>query len=462
METQVREAGPFERLVTLHLGEADLERAKDRAARKLSRELKIKGFRPGKAPRRIVEATVGPDTLRREAIEEALPGALGSFLRQAELFPATAPQVEELRDIDDGVEVDVKVTLWPRLEAPPDYRDRRVTLSVGEVTEQEVDRQVDRLREQYAELETVSRLAQEGDYVSIDLAASHHGDPVEEASAHDFLYELGSNSFIPRLDEELVGHGRGEITRFNTVLPQAFGDAGGREVTLQVLVKDVKRKKLPDLSDEWVSEVSEFEAVEELRERLRENLAELKRSALRSEFRAKVLEELLHEVDLRLPETLVGMEMERVLQRFVRELEARDIPLEQFLEATGQSQEAFLDGLREEAERNLKTNALLEAVVESEGLEVTGEELDEVTAALAKGAGRDVGEYRRALRKGNQEQALASDILRQKAFEVVVEAAVPIDVQGNPIDLRAVTEAAETEEGGPDEEPARPAEVSEQ
>jgi trigger factor len=442
LDTTIKQAGPFEKLVTLHLAEEDLERAKDQAARRLSKRLKIKGFRPGKAPRRVVEATVGAEALRSEAIEEALPGALTSFLREAELVPATSPRVEGMRDTAGGVEVDVKVTLFPRLESLPPYRDRKIRVGSPEVTEADVAAQIERLRDQFAELEATSRPAQEGDFVSVDLAASRHGEPVEEASAADLLYEVGSRSLIPGLDEQLLDRKAGDIVRFNATLPAAYGDLAGTEVTLQVLVKDVRRKTLPAVTDEWVSEVSEFESVAELRERLAENLAEIKRAALRAEFRARVLDELLEEVDLVLPEALVGLEMERVLHRVLHDLEGRGVTVDDYLAATGETQEHFVERLRREAERNLITTALLESVVEAEGLEVTSEDVDQVITALAEAAERDPEEYRRALRKGKQEDALGSDILRQRAFEALVAGAVPVDEQGDPVDLEPRTEPA--------------------
>lgn len=445
MQTTVSEAGPFQRTVTLHIAESDLDRAAERAARKLSKDLKIKGFRPGKAPRRVVEATVGADTLRTEAIEEALPEALGEVLREQELVPAVAPRVTDMRDLDDGVEVEVEVTLWPKLDAPPHYRDRIITLEAPAVTPEEVEAQIERLQRQFAELETVSRPAREGDYVSIDLSGTRHGQPVDEASAKDFLYEVGSHSFIEGLDEQLTGASPGEIIRFNATLPEAFGKAGGEEITLQVLVKDVRQRKLPPTTDEWVSEVSEFESMAELRETLEDNLYEVKKASLRAEFRSRVLDDLLQEMEVELPEPLIGAETERVLHRFLHELEERGITVEQYLGATGQEQESLLDQVRSEAVRNLKTNILLQAVVEAEGLAVSQEDLDDVTGALARAAERDVDDYRAMLRKGNREEALAGDILRQKAFDALVQAAQPVDAKGDPIDLQPVAQMTDRE-----------------
>ncbi len=185
MNTNVTEAGPFEKLLTLQVPEADLEAAKSSAARRLSHDLKIKGFRPGKAPRRIVEATVGPERLRSEAIDDLLPSLVADALRGADLNPAVPPQVENMKDIDDGLEVEVKIATWPELDHVPAYEALEVEVSQPEPTEEELERQLTRLRDQFADLEPAERPAVDGDFVSINLSATRDGAPVEEAAAND-------------------------------------------------------------------------------------------------------------------------------------------------------------------------------------------------------------------------------------------------------------------------------------
>ena len=172
MTTSIVEAGPYERVVTLQIDDSVLESAKDKAAKRLSQDLKLKGFRPGKAPTRVVEASVGAERLRSEAIDLALPGLVGEALTEAGLSPATTPTIQELRDTENGVEVEVKVTLWPKLERPPLYEGRRISIETSDVTEEEIDEQVDRLRDQFAELEDVHRPVTEGDYAVINLTLS--------------------------------------------------------------------------------------------------------------------------------------------------------------------------------------------------------------------------------------------------------------------------------------------------
>ncbi len=431
----MEEAGPFERLLTVVIPDAEFESAKNRAARRLSRDLKVKGFRPGKAPRRLVESMVGAERVREEALQEALPGIVGSALEEAEIDPAVAPSVSATRDVEDGIEVDITVTLWPKLARLPEYAGRRMVVDTPEADEDEIDAQVDRVRSQYAELEDVSRPAQEGDFVMIDLGATKDGVAVDEASATDLLYEVGSRSFIPGLDEPLLGSSAGDIKQIETQLPDGFGDHGGEMVQLRILVKGVRARRLPELSDEWVAEVSEFETVEELRDQLAESILAMKRVEAATELRNRLIDELTSELDLALPEALVDAEMDNAAHRLVHRLEASGIDLGNYLRITGQDEQAFLDDLRGQAEQNLRTRILLESIAEAEGLTVEEEDLDEVVGQFAAAANEPADEYRKQLERTGQVIGLAGDILRQKAFDHLVASVTAIGADGSPVDL---------------------------
>lgn len=435
MNTNVTDAGPFEKLMTLQVPEADLEAAKSQAARRLSHDLKIKGFRPGKAPRRIVEATVGPDRLRSEAIDDLLPALVADALMEVDLNPAVPPQVENMKDIDDGLEVEVKVTTWPVLDHVPAYEALEVEVAPPEPTEDELERQLTRLRDQFADLEPAERPAIDGDFVSINLSASRNGEPIEEAAANDLLYEVGSGSFVEGLDAELPGSAAGAIFKFDAPLPEGFGDLAGQEVTMQVLVKEVRQKRLPDLTNEWVAEVTEFETVDELQHELSKQIEEVKRDMVRNELRTNLLETLLAEINLEVPESIVNAEMENTLHRFAHQLEGQGISIADYLRVTGQDQKVFVDDLRNQADRNVRTDLLLEAVAADAGLEVAAEELEEVVVALAGQAEKDVEEYRAEFTESVQEKAVMGDILKRKALDVLLQSAVPVDEAGNKIDL---------------------------
>ncbi len=311
VQTEVNETGRYERMLTVRLEEAELETAKSKAARKLSREMKIKGFRPGKAPRAIVERMVGADHLRSEAVDEAIPEAVQEALEETDLEPATVPRVSDVRDGDDGgLEVDVVVTLWPVVDAVPDFDGREVEVEAPVLTEEEIEGQIDALRNQFAGLGDVERDAGVGDFVVVDITISAEGEEIEDTAANDLLYEIGSESFIAGLDEILVGLGSGGSAEGPATLPAGFTDRGGEEVTLHVSVKEVKEKELPELTDEFVSDVTDFETVEELRQRLELNMRALRVHNARAAFEERLIEQLIADLDLDRPGDLVDAEVE--------------------------------------------------------------------------------------------------------------------------------------------------------
>lgn len=447
MQTEVTEAGPFERLMTLHIDESELDSAKSAAARKLSGQMKIPGFRPGKAPRQVVERMVGEETLRREAIDEALPELVGAAIIETELVPVTPPQVEDIRDSDGGaVEVDIKLTLWPELERVPDYHDRKITVEIPEVEDEEVEAQIDRFRSQYSELEDVERPASEGDFVMVNITALDNGTEIEDASASDLLYEVGSRSFIPGLDEIVAGASAGDIREGDATLPEGFGNHGGKEITLRVLVKGVRGKKLPEVTDDWVSDVSEFETVDELTDALTENLHSMKLGAAADAFREGLMQDLTEEMDLEIPEALVQAEMESMVHNIQHSLEQQGIDLANFLRITGQDEQAFVADLKVRATQSLKTRILLEAVVADAELTVEDDEMAEAIASIAAQSEASEDDVREALAEGGREQVLTGDILRSKAIEHVLAEASAIDAEGNPVDLSPPQPEADDEE----------------
>jgi trigger factor len=437
VQTDIKEAGPFERILTLRLEEQELESAKNKAARKLSKTMKIKGFRPGKAPRSIVERMVGEAALRNEAIDDSLPELVGPAIEQAELEPATPPRVEAVRDAEGGgVDVDIKVTLWPVLDAIPDYAGRKVTIDSPVVTEEEIDAQIDRLRDQYAELEDVDRPADSGDFVMINISASDDGEQIPEAAADDLLYEVGSRSFIPGLDDLLGGASVGDIREGAGTLPPGFGQDVPREVTLKVLVKGVRAKKLPEVTDEWVSDVSEFESAAELTERVRINLSIMKLDTADRAFRAKLLEEISGELALEVPEALVEAELDASFHNLAHTLEKQGIDFGNYLRITGQSEQEFVDELRGRSVRTLRTRILLDSVVAIEGLEVADGELDEAIASMAEDIDQQAAALKESLVTSGRIDVLTGDILRRKALDRIVDSAEAIDEEGQHIDLR--------------------------
>ncbi len=435
MPATVTDAGPFEKLVEFELTEAEIQAGKAKAARRLSKDLKIRGFRPGKAPLPIVEATVGSDRLRSEAIDDVLPEKLGSVLGETDLEPAVTPQLENIENLADGIKVQVRVTTWPELGSIPEIHDREIEVDTPEVTDEELAAQIDRIRDQFAELEPAGRPATSGDYVTLSISATAGAEPVEEAGAESLLYEVGHGGFIDGIDEQLEGAEEGSTVTFDGTLPPGFGELAGKEVTYTITVSAIQSKKLPELTDEWVSDITEFDTVEEMRARLTAQMAEMKKRSILTGFREQALELLVEQVDLDLPDALVSAEMDEILHRFGHRLQEQGIEFDDYFRVTGVSQEQFVDDLRRQADRSIRTRLLLEAVADQEGLEVTEEELMAVVHAVAADSRSTPEGLREALRGTPQEKALTSDILRNKALDAIVSGARPVDKDGHEVDL---------------------------
>ena len=449
MPTTVTETGPFERLVTFQLTDDQIAAGKAATARKLSHDIKLKGFRPGKAPLPVVEAAVGPARLRSEVIDDLVPPALSDILNDEELRPAVTPQLESMNDVEGGVEVGVRVTLWPTVDLP-NYKDRDVEVTSPVVTQEELEVQLERMLEQFGIVEEANRPAGLGDFVSIDVKATSDGEPVEGANAADLLYEVGSGLLVEGVDERLEGVEPGSVLTFDAPLPEGFGDKAGKEVSFEIVVNEVKERILPELDDEWVDENTEFETVEQLRAELKERLGEAKVQAVSREFAEKALSTLVDQVEIELPDALVRSEMDDQLHRFVHRLEDNELTLDDYFQASGIDQQQFLDDLRQQADLSLRNQLVLEAVAKHAGIEVTPEDVSSVIQAAAAQSGDPVA-YLNAFRQGGRELALAGDILRNRALDAILSAANPVDEDGNAVDLKLnVTEVeAEIVEGEP-------------
>lgn len=443
MPTTVTETGPFERLVTFHLTDDQITAGKVATARKLSQEMKLKGFRPGKAPLPVVEAAVGPARLRSEVIDDLVPPALSEILNDEELRPAVTPQLEALNDVDGGIEVEVRVTLWPTIELP-NYRDRNVEVTSPVVTPEELELQLERMLEQFATVEEANRPAAPGDFVSVDVKATKDGGQVEGAIAADLLYEVGSRLFVEGIDERLEGAEPGTILTFDAPLPDGFGDRAGEQVSFEIVVNEVKERILPELDDDWVEENTEFDTVDELRTELEERLGEAKMQAVSRQFAERALSTLVEQVEIVLPEALVRSEMDDHIHRFIHRLEDNELTIEDYFEASGIDQAQFLDDVRQQAEVSLRNQLVLEAVAREAGIDVTPEDVSSVLQNAAARSGDPVA-YLQAFRQSGRELALAGDILRNRALDAILSAANPVDEDGNPVELKLNVTEVEAE-----------------
>jgi trigger factor len=406
----------------------ELRPAIDRTARRLSREVRVPGFRKGKVPRQVIEARIGREALLAEAIEqEAVPEFYAKAIEELGVQPLSRAQVEP-PDYTDGEPLEFSATfeVKPELDLPP-YRGVEVERPDLEVTDEHVDAQLERLRDRVAQLEVIGRPLAEGDFAQIDLRATQHTEEIPELTRSDFLYEVGSGTVVPKLDEELAGKRKGDILKFNATLPEEAGEEfAGREVTFSVLVKEAKAKVLPKLDDDFAQEASEFDTLEELKADLRQRLEAAADAQRASELETRVLQAYLDQVEVPLPDSLVHDELHYRANRFAQQLTYMGANLEQYLQAVGQTSEEIEADLRAQSERAVKAQLVLEAIARAEAFEASEEEVEAELARQAQRVNRSPEEVREALADGRA-GVIAGDILRSKALAFLVEHAVQHD-----------------------------------
>ncbi|GMR01854.1 MAG: trigger factor [Acidimicrobiia bacterium] len=454
MQTEVNESGRFERTLTVRLEDDELAVAKKKAAVKISRNMKIKGFRPGKAPLPVVERMAGADYVRSEAIEEAIQEIVPTAIDEAGLEPVTIPTVSAVRDDnEDGViEIDILVTLWPVLESLPDFGDIEIEVEDPAVTPAEIEEQIDALRNQFAELTDHEGELSDGDFALIDLAVEFEGEPVDSAGAKDLMYEVGTSSFIPGLDEILIGATVGGSERGTGTLPEGYSDRGGEDVELIVTIKEGKQKTLPELTDEMVSDATEFETAAELREAIETNLHAYKVHNQRAVLQDKVVQYVVNEVDFEIPEALVDSEVEARVRNLAARLESENIDLSNYLSIIGQDDATFLASIRDQADHALATRVLLESLAAIENIEISDEEILDYVTEIFEETVEDPVAVMEAWKVSGQIESLTGDILRERALASLVDSAKPVDADGNPVDLTPVVIEASEQES--EEEPA--------
>jgi trigger factor len=414
---------------------AEFDKAIDAAFRKLAREVRIPGFRPGKAPRRLLEARLGSDIAREQALQDALPQYYVDAVTEHDVDVIAPPEIEILAGKDDGdVEFDAIVEVRPQIRLLG-YDELRVELPYRTISDEDVDKQVDALRERFADLEDSDYPLIDDSYATIDISGTANGESVEGLTASDFLYRVGSGMVVPELDEQLRGTKPGAILEFDAALPERFGEQAGEDVKFRVMVKEAKRKVLPELTDEWAKEASEFASVEELRDDIRTRLEVVQKLQTQMAVREKVLETAADLVPVEAPQTLVDTETRRRVEDLAHRLSHQGASLEQYLEVTGQEPQAFVDAIRSEAARSVLADLALRAVVTQEEIAATDEEVDAEVVRLAERTEQKPDRIRKELERSGALEAVRSDVVRGKALEFLVEHTTVVDEDGNVIDL---------------------------
>ena len=425
---KVKNCSDFEKTLEIQIDLKDLEEFKEDAIKKIGSQLKVKGFRPGKIPSNIVEREVGEEYINEEAVEMYLPENLFQILKDEEISPATRPAIKDIKKKKSSFDVEVLITLWPKISKLPKL-DQSIEVESIKPTSEEIDQQIERVKSQFAEVSNTDRPAKSGDYVLINLTTSKNNNEIKDFTYSDYLYEVGSGALIGNLDSKLEGVSSGAIIKFTDNIPQINEE----NVDVTVLVKEVREKILPELTDEWVSETTEFTDIKELKSELEKNIENIKKQQVASQYQAGLTTKLIEEADIKLPEQLVIAEMDSILQNFMSELDQNNIKLEDYFKITGLTEEALRDDLNKQASRNLSMVLILDKVIEDFEIKLDDNDKSLIEQHM-ESHDKDKDEVENATHRLN----LEAESLRNKAMLHVLKNGISVDKNGEKVYLQDV------------------------
>ena len=447
--------------VNVEVDAAEFEREVDAAFKRIAKEIRLPGFRPGKAPRRLLEVRLGATAGREEALRESLPSYYTRAVIEHDVDVIAPPAIDITAGRDGGAVVfDAVVEVRPRIVIGG-YRGLRVEIPEPYATDDDVQKYLDRLRNQFAELVVAERAAADGDHVTIDIAGSLGDESVPGLTAEDYLYEVGSGAVVAEIDENLRGASAGEVKEFTAAHPDPDE---ARELTFTLTIKEVKEKVLPDVDDDFAVQASEFATAAELRDDITTRLSLVKKSQARVALRMKAQEELAKLVDDDVPQAMVANEMQARLEDLSNRLRQQGIGLEQYIQMMGSTPEQVSEELRVGATESVKVDLALRALAECESIDVPEAELDEELEAFATQVKQDLEIVRTRFRESGQLSGLRSTLQKNKALQWLLEQVEVVDESGAPVDSAALLaddsapeaanaeiESTETDAGDPDD-----------
>jgi trigger factor len=433
METSVTELPDSRVRVEVAVDAKDVERAASRAARAMAKEMRMPGFRKGKAPPSLVIQRLGFGPVLEEAIREALPEWYEGALLDSGISPIGDPSIEMVSTPEDeGEALEFKFEVGVR---PPaklgEYKGLEVGRDEKEVDEEIVDTEIERIREGFARLEPVERPSAEGDSLLIDFEGLLDGAAFEGGKAEDYLLALGSGQLIEGFEEQLTGSSAGEERQVEVTFPDEYQaeHLAGEDAVFNVKVKEVREKIVPELDDDFASDASEFETLEELRADIRAKVGEALNSRAEEDFRVAAIDAAVDAATVDVPDDLVTARATERWERMERQLAGRGMDPSAFLQMQGKTREELIEESKPDAEKELKREAVVTAIAETEQIEVSDEELVEALEHSAEHERTTPEKLLERLRQNGRDAMIADDIRARKAIELVADSAKPIPLE---------------------------------
>src|SRR5688500_8949212 len=415
----------------------DLDPAFGEVYTELGKQVRVPGFRPGKVPNRVLDQRIGRPVVLEQVVQHAIPEVYSEVVRENQVRVLGQPDIEVTRlDDNDTLAFTAEVDVAPQVELPS-LENLAVTVDDVEVADEDIDKQIDVMRERFAMLTAADRAAQDGDFVSIDLEATLNGEILEDGSTTGMSYEVGSGNLMDGLDDAIRGLSAEESKTFTTAL--LSGPNAGESADVTVTVRSVKTKDLPELDDEFASTASEFDTLAELRDDVRTRLARTKTLQQGAQARDKLVEHLLEVVEVPVPENLVEREIEWRNQAFERELQQAGMDWDSYLKITGtEDREAYDAEQRKAVEEAVRTQFILDAIADAREVTVDNEDLSAQIMAQAQRSRMSPEQYAQQLQQSGNIAEFVADVRRTKTLAKLLEETTITDESGNVVDLEAL------------------------
>jgi trigger factor len=439
VKSAVENLDPTRVRLTVEVPFAELKPSLDAAYQKIAEQVNVPGFRKGKVPPRVIDQRFGRGPVLEEAINSALPDLYGKAVNEAKLEVVGRPEVE-VTDLTDGeaLKFTAEVDVRPEFDLP-EYKGLEVEVDDAEVSEEQLDEQLESLRKRFGSLVGVERPIEEGDFVSLDLIASIDGEVLEDGTASGVSYEVGSGNMVDGLDDAVLGKSAGEDVEFRSTL--VGGSHAGDEADIKVVIGSVKTRELPELDDDFAQLASEFDTLPELRESISARLAKSKKFEQGAQARDKVLEAVLEQLDFPLPVKAVEAEIAWRNEQLEQQIESAGMTREGFFKLQEQTAEEFDAELDKQVRDGMKAQFVLDKLADAEELSVNQGELTNHLIRRASGSGMSPDQFAQSVVQSGQIPALVGEVRRGKALQQILDAAVVKDVSGNAVDLAELAEA---------------------
>lgn len=414
-----------EGVLTVTVSAEDVKEGLDKAFNKVVKQVNVPGFRKGKVPKMIFEQRFGVESLYQDALDFILPEAYSTAIDESGIEPVDRPDID-VDQLEKGKELVFKATVTVKPEVKlGEYKGLEVEATNTEVTEEDVKEELEQLQERYAELAVKEEgEVENGNSVILDFEGYVDGEPFEGGQAENYSLEIGSGSFIPGFEEQVVGVKTGEEKDITVTFPEEYHseELKGKEAVFKIKVNEIKEKVLPELDDEFAKDVDdEVETLDELKTKILNRLKEQRSTEAENAKRDSVVEKATENTDIDLPDAMINSELDRMEQEFEQRMQSQGITMDMYYQFSGSSKEDLREQMKEDADKRVRANLTLEAIAAQENLEVTDEEVQEELENMSKMYNLDVEQIKQMLAMQGGDEAIKSDLKLRKAVDFLIE-----------------------------------------